>query len=178
MGDFHKQLDEKLIEFIQRQHLFFTGTAPQEGRINVSPKGMDTFRVLSSNQCVFLNLTGSGNETAAHVLENNRITIMFCSFEKQPLILRLYGSAEIIGPDHSAWQDTLASFPDYPGARQCFLINIDSVQTSCGFGVPLFHEAEERPTLAKWAENKGEKEIRKYWKEKNSRSIDGLSTDK
>ncbi len=164
--------------FIEQQAIFFVGTASAESRVNVSPKGLDTLRILSPNRIVWLNLTGSGNESAAHVRLNARMTLMFCSFDANPLILRAYGQARVIHPRDAAWADLHAVFPDYPGARQIFDLAIDLVQTSCGFGVPEFaadaHAFSERATLNRWAEKKGSAGIAAYWQEKNQISIDGL----
>ena len=177
MSEQFASLTQDHIEFIGRQHLFFVGTAGDEGKINVSPKGLDTLRVLDPSQIVWLNLTGSGNETAAHVLENSRMTLMFCSFEKQPLILRVYGQAAMVYPrDEAKFGQYVALFERQPGTRQFFELNIDLVQTSCGYGVPRFGLDGERPTLAKWAANKGEKGVRQYWSDKNLTSIDGRPT--
>jgi len=139
-----EQLDEKLTDFIKRQHLFFVATAGAEGRINLSPKGMDSLRVLDPNTIIWLNLTGSGNETAAHVLENERMTLMFCSYEKQPLILRLYGNAKMISPHDKQWARVSAQLPAHRGARQIFKLNIDLVQTSCGYAIPYYDYQGER----------------------------------
>ena len=177
MADQFASLTQDHIDFISRQHLFFVGTAGAEGRINVSPKGLDTLRVLDPSRVVWLNLTGSGNETAAHVLENGRMTLMFCSFDRQPLILRVYGRAAAVHPrDEAKFGHYSALFGKQPGARQFFELEVDSVQTSCGFGVPQYEMDAERPTLAKWAENKGEAGIRQYWSDKNRSSIDGKPT--
>lgn len=176
MAERFDALTEKHIGFIEAQHMFFVGTAGKEGFVNVSPKGMDSFRVLNSSKVVWLNLTGSGNETAAHVLENKRMTIMFCSFEKQPLILRLYGSASTIHPRDEQWNDLIALFPDYTGARQLFEVELDLVQTSCGYAVPYFELVGERPTLNKWASNKGREGVQDYWQQKNTVSLDGKDT--
>ncbi len=176
MAKFYDALDEKLIQFINKQKMFFTATAPNEGRINLSPKGMDTFRCLSNQQVGFLNLTGSGNETAAHLQENQRLTIMFCSFEKTPLILRLYGTGEAVYPVDESWPEYASHFELYPGTRQIILMNIESVQTSCGYAVPLYEFQEERLTLRRWAEQKGEDKIQDHWQKKNLVSIDGLPT--
>lgn len=176
MAEFFDALSDDHISFIQQQHLFFVGTAGTEGRINVSPKGMDSFRVLGSNEVVWLNLTGSGNETAAHVLDNPRMTVMFCSFDKQPLILRLYGQATLIYPRDESFDQFHELFDRQPGTRQFFRMTVDSVQTSCGFAVPLYELSGERETLKKWAENKGDEGIQAYWTEKNQVSIDGKST--
>lgn len=170
------ELAAEHIEFIQQQHIFFVGTAAAEGFVNLSPKGMDSFRIINNNEIAWLNLTGSGNETAAHILENPRMTIMFCSFTAQPLILRLYGSAEVIHTHDQAWSDTSAQFPDYTGARQIFKLKLDLVQTSCGFAVPYYEYAGERPTLDKWAIGRGREGIKEYWQEKNTRSMNGKPT--
>jgi hypothetical protein len=176
MAKFYEQLKDTHVEFIQQQKLFFTATAPESGRINLSPKGMDTLRILDANTVAYLDLTGSGNETAAHIADNGRMTMMFCSFADNPLILRLYGQGEVITPKHPRWQTLLHEFQPMPGMRQIILLHIDSVQTSCGYAVPLYSYEGERETLARWAEKKGENGIRQYWKERNQNSIDGLPT--
>lgn len=176
MAEQFQQLAEEHIAFIRAQHLFFVGTAGAEGYINISPKGMDSFRVLGPSRIAWLNLTGSGNETAAHVLENGRMTIMFCSFDKQPLILRLYGRAEAIHPRDAAWSQLAGEFPDYTGARQIFDLQLDMVQTSCGFAVPYYELLGERETLVKWADGRGRPAVEDYWREKNTRSLDGKDT--
>ncbi len=176
MAKFFEQLSDSHTAFIQQQKLFFTATAPQSGRINLSPKGMDTFRILSPSKVAYLDLTGSGNETAAHIRENGRITIMFCSFTENPLILRLYGHGEVITPKHPQWRSHIEEFQPIAGMRQIILLHIDSVQTSCGYAVPLYSYEGERDTLARWAEKKGEEGIHQYWHERNQISIDGLPT--
>jgi hypothetical protein len=177
MGKQYDAIPGKSHDFIRAQKIFFVGTAGKEGRVNVSPKGMDSFRIIDDHTVRWLNVTGSGNETAAHVLENQRMTIMFCAFEGNPLILRLYGSARVIHPTDDQWTEWAADFPALPGARQIFELNIDLVQTSCGFGVPFFDFKEEREQLNQWAENKGQEKIQEYWSEKNAVSIDGKPTD-
>lgn len=176
MSDRYDELTDQHIEFIKNQHLFFVGTAGADGFINVSPKGMDSFRVIDNSHVVWLNLTGSGNETAAHVLDNGRMTIMFCSFDKQPLILRMYGQAEVLHPRDSGWSDLGKLFPDYVGARQLFSLKIDLVQGSCGYAVPYMEMKGERPTLRKWADNKGADGVQEYWKEKNTLSLNKKDT--
>lgn len=171
-----ERLEENHIEFIQTQKIFFVGTAGKEGMVNVSPKGMDSLRIIDNKQVVWLNLTGSGNETAAHVIENQRMTIMFCSFEKQPLILRLYGQARVVHQRDEQWSPLAKRFPNYAGMRQFFVLNLDLVQTSCGFAVPFYEYMGERPVLKQWAEGKGDEGIREYWKEKNIKSIDEKET--
>ncbi|HEY8561909.1 MAG TPA: pyridoxamine 5'-phosphate oxidase family protein [Pyrinomonadaceae bacterium] len=178
MAKFFERIDERIRGFIEAQKMFFTASAPLsgDGRVNLSPKGIDTFRVLDEKTVCYLDLTGSGNETAAHVAENGRLTIMFCSFEGAPLILRLYGRGEIVARPSEKWNEFAALFDDYPGTRQIVLLHVESLQTSCGYGVPLYDFKEDRAQLIKWAEHKGEDGIRNYWREKNQTSIDGLPT--
>jgi hypothetical protein len=176
MAEKFKALNEQHIEFIRRQKLFFVGTAAAEGFVNVSPKGMDSFRVLDDSRISWLNLTGSGNETAAHLLENNRMTIMFCSFDKQPLILRLYGHAKAFHQRDRQWSELAEQFPNYTGARQIFELELDLVQTSCGYAVPQFDLKSERSTLTKWADHLGAEGIERYWLENNSKSLDDHDT--
>ena len=177
MGKKLEKLNPELTNFIKKQHVFFVGTAAAEGRVNVSPKGMDSFRVLDDNKIVWLNLTGSGNETAAHLLQNDRMTIMFCAFEGKPLILRLYGHAKIYHPRDAGFEQYINLFSPGPGARQIIEMDIGLVQTSCGFAVPLLDFKEERTILKVWAEKKGDEGIRDYWEEKNTQSIDGFETN-
>ncbi len=132
MAKFYAQLDAQLCEFIGQQQLFFTATAPIEGRINLSPKGIDSFRCLDFSRVAYLDLTGSGNETAAHLHQNGRMTIMFCSFTDKPLILRLYGKGEVVSPGSLQWDHLIDRFTDLPGKRQLILLHLESVQTSCG----------------------------------------------
>lgn len=176
MAERYKQLDDKHMAFIREQHLFFVGTAGAEGYVNVSPKGMDSFRIIDGHTVAWLNLTGSGNETAAHVLENGRMTVMFCSFDKQPLIMRLYGQSTAIHPRDERWAELSALFPSYTGARQIFLLDLELVQTSCGYAVPYYKLKGERPTLTKWSENRGENGIQDYWAEKNTKSLNDKDT--
>ena len=176
MGKKLDQLTPELQSFIGEQKIFFVATAGSEGLVNLSPKGMDSFRILAPARVVWLNVTGSGNETAAHLLENNRITIMFCAFEGKPLILRLYGKGKIYHHHDAEWDEFIALFPEMAGARQIFDIQVDMVQTSCGMAVPFMNYKHEREDLTKWAKKKGEDGIKKYWKEKNTVSLDGLQT--
>lgn len=176
MSEKFEKLEHSHKVFIRKQHLYFVGTAGATGYANVSPKGMDSFRILNDSTVAWLNLTGSGNETAAHVLENNRMTIMFCSFDKQPLIMRLYGHAVAIHPRDGRWEELAALFPQYTGARQIFCLDVALVQTSCGYAVPYFALEGERPTLTKWADKHGESGISDYWKENNTQSINGTDT--
>jgi len=137
---------------------------------------MDSFRVLGSNRAIWLNLTGSGNEASAHVQEISRMTVMFCSFEKAALILRLYGNAKVIHPRDKEWDDLISNFPEYTGARQIFDLNIDLVQTSCGTAVPFYDFKEERNKLLDWAEEKGRDCVEEFWEERNQLTIDGKPT--
>lgn len=176
MSDFFEALSPELTQFINEQKIFFVATAPEEGRINLNPKGGDDFRVLSPQLVGFLNLTGSGNETSAHLYENGRITVMFCSFEKKPLILKLYGRGRVIYPRHPEWDETYAQFEPHPGARQVVVVHLDSVQTSCGYKVPFFEYQGERNTLDKWAQKQGHEGLVQYRAENNLTSIDGRPT--
>lgn len=179
MGKLHDAIKPPHREFIERQHIFFVSTAPlgAEGRINLSPKGLDCFRVLSEHRVAYMDLISSGNETSAHTLENGRITIMFCSFEGSPLILRLYGKGFTVLPGDAAWETLAPHFTIYPSTRQIIVADIDLVQTSCGFGVPLFDYIGERDIHFEWAEKKGPEGLREYIREKNLTSLDGLPTN-
>ena len=176
MGQQYQEIPEKLQTFIGEQKIFFVATAGAEGRVNLSPKGMDSLRVLDASRVIWLNVTGSGNETAAHVQENGRMTLMFCSFEGNPMILRLYGQANVIHPHDSEWALLSAQLPSQPGARQIFDLQVDLVQSSCGMAVPFFDYVQEREQLNQWAQKKGESGIRDYWQEKNQYTIDGKPT--
>ena len=176
MARFYDRLTPELTQFIERQHVFFTASAASQGRINLSPKGMDTFRVLAADHVAYLDLTGSGNETSAHLLADGRLTIMFCSFDAKPLILRLYGHGSVVRPRDTAWADLVSHFELMPGARQIITMRVESAQTSCGFAVPVFELKHARPTLTDWADKKGPDGIAAYWAEKNQTSIDGLPT--
>lgn len=174
MAKFYPALTADLMDFIRAQHLFFTASAAAEGRVNLSPKGLQTFCILSPTRVAYLDLTGSGNETAAHLLADGRLTLMFCSLEDAPLILRLYGQGSLVRPGQAEWDALYRAFPPIPGARQIVMLNIESVQTSCGFGVPRYAYCGERDALVTWAEKKGEAGLRQYRAEKNRLSIDGL----
>ncbi len=176
MTDRFDALSDEHIAFIKKQHLFFVGTAGAEGFVNVSPKGMDSFRVINPSKVVWLNLTGSGNETAAHVLENRRMTVMFCSFDKQPLILRVFGQAKAIHPRDATWETLYALFPEDVGARQIFALELSLVMTSCGYAVPYYALKGERAALSKWAESCGKQGIMDYWKKNNQRSLNDRET--
>ncbi len=176
MGKQLESISPVLNEFILRQHMFFVGTAASDGRVNISPKGMDSLRITNPNQVVWLNSTGSGNESAAHILENPRMTIMFCAFEGAPMILRLFGTARAIHPRDTEWDSLYGLFNPLPGARQVFVLEIDLVQTSCGMAVPFYEHAGTREDLNKYWAARTPEQIETYWHDKNTRSIDGKPT--
>ena len=166
-------------DFIERQRIFFTASAAPGSRINLSPKDAASLRVLGANRVAYLDCTGSGNETSAHMLADGRLTIMLCAFEGPPLIMRLYGVGEVLRRGTAGYGELLAAaFDDREpvGARQIVVLSVDLVQTSCGFGVPLFDYVEERPSLTRWAEAKGEEGLEAYRRAENTVSIDGLPT--
>ncbi len=163
-------------EFVEQQKIFFVGTAASDGRISVSPKGMDSLRVMGANRVVWLSLSGAENETAAHLLENDRMTIMFCAFEGVPLILRLFGHARAIHPRDAEWDELVALFPANPGTRQIYDMDVDRVLSSCGKAVPYFDFAGERNDLNEWAERVGEEGVHGLWERKNQVSMDGKPT--
>ena len=176
MAKLYKHISPKLQQFIENQKIFFVATATADSRINLSPKGMDSLRVLDPNRVAWLNVTGSGNETAAHIQEHPRMTLMFTAFEDNPLILRLYATARAIHKDDPEWQLLFPLFRPLPGARQIFDLTIELVQTSCGMAVPLYDYVGEREQLNAWAEKKGEEGVEAYWKETNHTSLDGKPT--
>jgi hypothetical protein len=163
-------------EFIEQQKMFFIGSAGAQGYINVSPKGMDTLKIIDENTVVWLNYTGSGNETSAHVQENGRMTIMFNSYDKAPLILKLYGKATVIHEKDSRWDELSSHFETHVGIRQFFELKVELVLTSCGYGVPEYEYIGQRNTLKKWAEKKGREGINEYWAENNTVTLDGVET--
>lgn len=178
MGKFHDSIKPAHEEFIKQQQLFFVSTAPLSatGHVNLSPKGLDCFRVLSNLQVGYMDLISSGNETSAHTLENGRITIMFCSFEGAPNILRLYGKGYTVLPGTAEWEQYAPHFKLYPSTRQIIIADIQLVQTSCGFAVPLYNYAGVRPIHFEWAEKKGADGLLEYVQENNLKSIDHLPT--
>ena len=176
MAKIFPALSAQHARFIAEQKIYFVATATADGRVNVSPKGMDSLRILGDRRLAWLNVTGSGNETAAHVQQNPRMTLMFCAFAGDPLILRVYGEARAIHRKDPEWQELYAGFRPIPGARQIFDVAISSVHTSCGMGVPFFDYRGEREQLSDWARGKGEAGLAQYWRDKNQQSIDGLPT--
>ncbi len=179
MGKFSHSIKTAHKEFIEAQHIFFVATAPLsgDGRVNLSPKGLNCFRVLDGNRVAYMDIVSSGNETSAHTLENGRITFMFCSFDGKPNILRLYGKGFTVLPDTNAWDLYAKDFTIYPSTRQIIVAEIDLVQTSCGFGVPMFEYVGERDIHFEWAEKKGAEGLIAYMKENNLKSLDALPTD-
>ena len=177
MGKVHEQLEDTLVRFIGRQHVFFVGTAPAspEGHLNVSPKGLDTFRILGPKSVAYLDLTGSGIETVAHLRQNGRITIMFCAFEGRPLIVRLYERGRVVEPGDPEWDCLVAQFPEYPGVRSVVVVDVERVADSCGYAVPLYEYRGERSQLVDYANKKGTEGMEKYKSQKNRKSIDGIA---
>ncbi len=170
------RLDESHQSFIAEQQMFFVGTAAPEGRVNIAPKDAQALRILDANRIVWLNLTGAENETAAHLAESARMTLMWCSFDKKPMILRAYGNAEAIHPRDQAWSDLIGLFPIRHGSRQIIDLAVNFVLKSCGFGVPLYDFVAQRDTLRLWEERKGEAGIHEHWANCNRTSIDGKPT--
>lgn len=172
-----EQLSPAHHSFIQEQHMFFVATAAPDGRVNISPKGMDSLRILGDNRILWLNLTGSGNETAGHLLEANRMTMMWCSFTTRPQILRCYGSARTTQEGDADWAEMLSQFPAHRSARQIYDMSIDMVQTSCGYAIPFMDYVGERDTMQKWVDGKSDAELRDYWRTRNTETIDGKPTE-
>jgi hypothetical protein len=177
MAQKYSKLNEKFKSFIQQQQMYFIGTADKQGRVNISPKGLDSFKIINDTQVMWLNLTGSGNETAAHVLSSSRMTILFMAFEDRPMILRLYGQAQVIHMQDKQWSTLYSQFEDFMGARQIFVLDIDTIISSCGMAVPIYEFKQQRDELLKSAERKGIEKIKSYWLKKNQLSIDGKVTN-
>ena len=178
MGTVYSHLLPKHEEFIRKQRIFFVGSAPlsSDGHVNISPKGHDVLRIFSPNEVAYLDLTGSGNETSAHLKDNGRITFMFLAFEGPPMILRLYGKGNVILPGTPEWDNMAKHFDILPGSRQIIHAKIEIVKTSCGYSVPFYSYDGERNTLQQWATNKNEQDLEDYKKKKNSISMDGIVT--
>jgi Pyridoxamine 5'-phosphate oxidase len=178
MAKVWNEITPELQSFITQQPIFFVASAPlaPDGHINLSPKGLNRVQVLSPKQVAYLDLTGSGNETSAHLQENGRITLLFCAFEGNPMILRLYGQGRVILPEHPEWEPLQNHFDPLPGARQIMVIDVQRVQTSCGFGIPLLDYQGQREVLVDWAAKKGPDAVAQYQQEKGAQSIDGLVT--
>jgi hypothetical protein len=178
MGKVYSSILPQHEEFIKKQKIFFVGSAPlsADGHVNISPKGHDVLRIFSPNEVAYLDLTGSGNETSAHLIDNGRVTFMFLAFEGPPMILRLYGKGKVVLPDSPEWNDMAKHFDILPGYRQIIHAKIETVKTSCGFSVPFYSYMGERDTLQQWAINKSEQGLEEYRKEKNTISMDGIVT--
>lgn len=176
MGKLYEEITPELAAWVGDQHMFFVASAPlsAQGHINCSPKGRDTLRILGPREVAYLDLTGSGAETIAHVRENGRILFMFCAFAGSPKIVRFHGAADVVTPGSPAWAGLRNLFPGEPAARAIVRARIDRVSDSCGYGVPVMGFVEDRDTMRRWAENKGPEAVSAYQQEKNSRSIDGL----
>jgi hypothetical protein len=178
MGQQFPAIEDRHRDFIEKQRIFFVASAAPSGRVNLSPKGMDALRVLGPNEVAYLDVTGSGSETAAHLhaSEDRRLTIMFCAFEGPPLILRLYGQGASLPRGSTDYAAMIDHFEELPGARQIVRLVVDLVQTSCGMGVPYFDYKEDREELKRWASRQGSEGLQKYWRLKNMTSIDGFPT--
>ena len=176
MGKVLERIDDDLASWIEAQPVFFVATAPSgdDGHVNLSPKGYDTLRVLDERTVAYLDLTGSGVETIAHLRQNGRITFMLCAFEGPPRIVRLHGRGEALAPGDAAFAELVPRLPERPGARAVIRAEIDRISSSCGFAVPFMELVGERPTLEQWAARKEPAEIEEYQRTRNARSIDGL----
>lgn len=172
------KLNTSLKDFIKAQQMFFVATAAPDGRVNVSPKGMDSLRIINDQKIIWLNGTGSGNETAAHLLESPRMTLMFCAFEGDARIVRVYGNAKTTQPDDSRWEELVSRFPEMAGSRQIFALDIDLVQISCGTGVPLMRFESQRglTELVPYFKDLGPDGVDEFWQRRNAISIDGKPT--
>jgi hypothetical protein len=176
MANAYESIDEKLAGWIAKQHVFFVATAPLsvDGHVNLSPKGLDTFAVLDPHTVCYLDLTGSGVETIAHLRENGRITIMFCAFEGPPRIVRLQGRGQVHLRGTVRYDELAPRFPARTGSRSVIAVAVERVADSCGYAVPRLRYDSDRDALDKWADHKGGDGIAAYWREKNLTSIDGL----
>ncbi|HEU4887510.1 MAG TPA: pyridoxamine 5'-phosphate oxidase family protein [Thermoanaerobaculia bacterium] len=176
MGKVFTEIDEALRGFVERQHVFFVATAPAsvDGHVNCSPKGLDTLRILGPTTVAYLDYTGSGAETIAHLRENGRIVIMLCAFEGPPKIVRFHGRGEVLEPGDAEFGTLIGKFEPGPGVRSIIRIEVDRISDSCGFGVPLMQFERERSQHAAWAEKKGESGLETYRRERNANSIDGI----
>ena len=173
MADFYDSLTDEQIDFIEKQHMFFTATAHSTGRINLSPKGMDSFRVLDSHSVAYLDMMGSGNETCAHIQNDGRMTLMFCSFDQKPNILRIYGKGEIVGPNDTKWGELIWKFAEFNVQRQIIITHVESTQDSCGWAIPHYEYKSERDTLVQYGDAQKPENLKLYM-ENQTKSIDGL----
>ena len=176
MGRVLERLDERAIQFIGAQKMFFVATAPSgdAGLLNLSPKGLDTFAVLDDSTVAYLDLVGSGIETVAHLRQNGRIVVMFCAFEGPPNIMRIHGRGSVVEPGDVEWDELCGRFPEMPGARTIIRVHVERVADTCGFAVPLYDYKGDRSTLLDWVEKKSPEAVEQYKAEKNVQSLDGL----
>ena len=176
MAKTYDGIDERMAAFLCAQHVFFVGTAPAgaDGHVNVSPKGLDSFRILAPTTVAYLDLTGSGVETIAHLRDNGRITFLFCAFEGPPKIVRLYGRGEVVRPGDADFADLAARYPALPGVRSVIRVRLERITDSCGYAVPTYRYVRERNQLVQWAERKGADGLATYQRVNNARSVDGL----
>jgi hypothetical protein len=177
MAKFYDSITPDLRSFIERQHVFFVASATADSHINLSPKGQDTLRVLDERTVIYLDLVGSGNETAAHMKADGRLTIMFCSFEENPLIVRLFGRGRVVTPRDEEYAELHEPFNKFPGERQIIVLDVEKAQSSCGFGVPRYDLVAPRSKITEWAIGKGETALKEYQRRYNARSMDGLPND-
>ncbi|MBO9464439.1 pyridoxamine 5'-phosphate oxidase family protein [Tropicibacter sp. R15_0] len=176
MGKQFDSLSDDHRNFIAEQKIFFVGSAAESGKVNISPKGGDSLRILGDNRIIWRNLTGSGNETAGHLARVNRMTLMWCGFETRPMILRCYGTAKVFHARDPEFDDLNGVFDEHVGARQIYDMTVDMVQTSCGYAVPFYDYREDRKVLDKWAEGKGRDGVGDYWRDRNQETLDGFPT--
>jgi hypothetical protein len=176
MAKLFAEIDARLREFVAAQHVFFVASAPagSGGHVNLSPKGLDTLRVLGPRELAYLDYVGSGAETIAHLRENGRITLMWCAFEGPPRILRMHGRAEALEPGDAGFERLRPLFPESPRARSIIRVDVERIADSCGYGVPLLRYEGERTQLADWCERKGDSGLEQYQREHNAQSIDRL----
>jgi len=176
LGKVHAEIDEYLAKLIQSQHVFFVATAPlsSEGNLNLSPKGLDSFRILGPRMVAYLDLIGSGVETIAHLKQNGRIVLMFCAFDGPPIIVRLHGRGRVVEPESPEFPSFVSQFPVFASARSIIVVEVRRISSSCGFGVPLLKYEGDRDQVFRWAQKKGPEGLKAYKREKNRRSIDGL----
>lgn len=177
MGEVYEAIDAGVEAFIEAQRMFFVATAPLgvSGHINLSPKGLDTLRILGPDRVAYLDHVGSGAETIAHLQENHRIVLMWCAFDGPPRIVRIHGHGRVLAPGCDDYQRWRLAFPENPSGRAIVFVDVARVSESCGFGVPLYEFQGERPQLAKWADRKGADGLTRYQADKNRTSIDGLA---
>jgi hypothetical protein len=176
MGKVFEAIDAKMERWLTAQKMFFVATAPvgDDGHVNLSPKGLDTFAVLGPTTVAYLDLTGSGAETIAHLRQNGRICLMFCAFEGAPRIVRIHGEGEALLPDHPEFARSMLRFPDLPGVRSIIRVEASRLSDSCGYSVPLYEFKGHRDQLTRWAEHKGPEGLIAYRTKRNATSLDGL----